>query len=167
MSSWGTSDVELSKFGNNNKLYKPFGRFLGVFPSDKLPIINKPCCLIVNYDDSTEGGSHWVSMAFPVSKDPIYFDSYGKPPEFFEHLLNVDVDFKIYLKNNSNNGEFKYNKFNFQSYNNDACGEYFLIFLKYGPPSNVGIINKTWNAIKLIKPPNRDKYVIKFMNVRT
>ena len=52
--------------------------FRGVFMRDELP--NKPWyheCGIVNFNTSTEPGSHWVAY-YKNGKNRIYFDSYGQ-----------------------------------------------------------------------------------------
>src|ERR1043165_2488231 len=54
--------------------------FKGVFLRDELP--NKPRaseCGILNLDDSSGLGSHWV-VFLKNGKDKLYFDSYGLPP---------------------------------------------------------------------------------------
>jgi len=55
--------------------------FLGVFASDKIPSISKvPAALIVNLDESSSPGSHWIALFFTKSKKCEYFDSYGRKP---------------------------------------------------------------------------------------
>jgi hypothetical protein len=53
-------------------------QFKGVFPSDKIPVLNdlKPYA-IVNLDKSTESGSHWIAVAYGGDKTYIY-DSFGR-----------------------------------------------------------------------------------------
>lgn len=163
---FGTSNFELEDFIKLHPPKKSFGKFLGVFPSDRLPIIKKPACLIANYDEFGMGGSHWVAMAFPVMGSPLYFDSYGKMPEHWEDLLGIDIDFKKYLRENSKNGSYIYNKFNFQQFDNDACGEYCIYFLMNGAPSNMGQSNPSWIKIRNIPQPKRDSFIIKLLNLR-
>ena len=62
------------------KLLERDMRFLGCFPHDKLPSFPKqfPRSLIINTDDSTRLGDHWVGVI--LNKDKcFYFDSYGVP----------------------------------------------------------------------------------------
>ena len=62
------------------KLLERDKRFLGCFPHDKLPSFPKqfPRSLIINTDDSTRLGDHWVGVI--LNKDKcFYFDSYGVP----------------------------------------------------------------------------------------
>lgn len=58
---------------------------LGVFAADQIPInINKfPCGFIANSDDHLKEGRYWCSFYFPNSSTVEYFDSYGKPYNYF------------------------------------------------------------------------------------
>ncbi len=67
---------------NNNQLLKIgrkiFGtKFIGVFASDQIPVMKHKEIAIVNLDDSSEPGSHWVSIVKDNNKTYIY-DSYGR-----------------------------------------------------------------------------------------
>ena len=54
----------------------------GVFPSDKLPIVNEyPSALIANID---QPGTHWIAMYFVTPDESEFFDSYGFPPEAYD-----------------------------------------------------------------------------------
>ena len=72
--------------------------FCGVFPSDKLPqtIDKYPCGLVANTDPSTSPGAHWVSILMTSRQNAEWFDSYGKPFEFygppFTTFLNMHCD---------------------------------------------------------------------------
>ena len=65
--------------------------FRGAVCSDELKQLKKPRvneCGILNLDDSTGNGSHWV-MWLKKGKDKIYFDSYGlHPPSEVTKYLN-------------------------------------------------------------------------------
>ena len=90
--------------------------FKGVFLRDELP--NKPRaseCGILNLDDSSGLGSHWV-VFLKNGKDKLYFDSYGLPPP--TELLK-------YLK-----GPVYYNSERIQSDNEVFCGHLCLYVLK-------------------------------------
>lgn len=93
-------------------------RFLGCFPSDKIPTTSRfPMSLIINEDPSTGKGTHWVAM-YIKNKDTIcYFDSYGKKPIT---LINN------YLKNFKN---IENNKVRFQSLLSQNCGYYCIYFV--------------------------------------
>ena len=52
-------------------------KFVGVFPSDKIPKLNNNNYTIINLDKSDEEGSHWVALA--KRDNEIYiFDSFGR-----------------------------------------------------------------------------------------
>lgn len=65
---------ELSGVGN--KLLHP--NFRGTFPSDKIPLLNgvKKYC-ILNLDNSSQPGSHWIALAKEGNKTYVY-DSFGR-----------------------------------------------------------------------------------------
>jgi len=50
---------------------------LGVHPADKIPT-GKEGCMIVNEDDSTKSGSHWIALFILPGRKVDYFDSYGR-----------------------------------------------------------------------------------------
>ena len=55
--------------------------FEGVFARDRLPLnVSKPALLVVNTDDSSEPGEHWVSVYTGVNNKAIFFNSFGLPP---------------------------------------------------------------------------------------
>ena len=60
-------------------------KFCRVFPSDKLPqIIDRyPCGLVVNTDPSTKPGTHEIGIFLTSPQNGEWFESYGKPPEFY------------------------------------------------------------------------------------
>jgi hypothetical protein len=57
-------------------------QYCGVLPIDKLPLrkVKKPCCFIVNTDDSTLPGTHWFAIYIPKKGKIEYFDSFGLKP---------------------------------------------------------------------------------------
>ena len=53
-------------------------KFVGVFPSDRIPKLTKtsPYC-ILNLDSSDGPGSHWIALAYSGDKSMVY-DSFGR-----------------------------------------------------------------------------------------
>ena len=52
----------------------------GVLPIDRLPLYRlrrKPRVYILNTDDSSGPGKHWVLVYFSAQMRGVYFDSYG------------------------------------------------------------------------------------------
>ncbi|GIX84985.1 uncharacterized protein CDAR_374191 [Caerostris darwini] len=58
--------------------------FHGLYASDKIPFIKeKKYAFVVNSDESSEPGSHW--LAFYCENGCIeFFDSFGNPPDFYD-----------------------------------------------------------------------------------
>ena len=99
--------------------------FRGVFMRDELP--NKPWyheCGIVNFNTSTEPGSHWIAY-YKNGKNRIYFDSYGQ--------VILD-EISKYLKSDSEkiNDEavIARNTDIVQDFNTHICGHLCLYVLK-------------------------------------
>jgi hypothetical protein len=59
-------------------------RFIGAFPSDKIPSrAHYPYSYVVNTDPSTEPGSHWVAFYHSSPTNAEFFDSYGQAPSAY------------------------------------------------------------------------------------
>jgi hypothetical protein len=98
-----------------NKLHIP--AFRGVFSRDTLP--GKPNtreCGILNLDDSSGGGTHWVAW-YKNGGVKYYFDSYGIQPP---------IEIVIYLKG----GTLLYNTEQIQPRGEVFCGHLCLYVLK-------------------------------------
>ena len=52
-----------------------------------------PCGFVANTDPSDEPGTHWIAFYFPSKQKGEFFDSYGKPPEYYH------ANFEKYLMN--------------------------------------------------------------------
>lgn len=107
------TDQELRQYGKNN-----IPHFRGVFMRNALP--RKPYkkeCGIVNLDNESGFGTHWVAYTIK-GKDVLYYDSYGdlRPP------LEL---IKYFGKNTC----IKYNYERFQNFNTPICGHLCLKFL--------------------------------------
>lgn len=95
-----------------------------VLPADHLPktkIKVRPFYLVVNTDEASEPGEHWISIYLPKNRNDLceYFDSFGLPatnPHFIE-----------FLKTNCN--QYTYNPIQIQSDRSNTCGEYCVMFL--------------------------------------
>tara|TARA_R110002096_G_scaffold18463_5_gene62875 strand:+ start:632 stop:1048 length:417 start_codon:yes stop_codon:yes gene_type:complete len=56
-----------------------FGKkYKGTFPSDKIPSLTPMQSSIINLDDSSQGGSHWVVYARGKQKQHYMYDSFGR-----------------------------------------------------------------------------------------
>jgi hypothetical protein len=74
LGSGETSNTQLDKV-----CYKLFGnQFAGTFSSDKIPKMNKKSNMcVLNLDDSSQQGSHWVSIIFDNNTVYVY-DSFDR-----------------------------------------------------------------------------------------
>ena len=70
---------------------------------------------IINLDDSTGPGTHWVALISDISDKAIYFDSFGLPPT--QEIVDVHE-------------EWFHNDSQFQDKRAVLCGYYCLYFLK-------------------------------------
>lgn len=97
-------------------------RLGGVYPADKLPIVNKyPFILIANTDNHDGPGKHWVAIYLDENKKGEFFDSFGQSPSvygpYFENfLMENSIDFTSNLRT-------------LQSMMSAVCGQYCLFFL--------------------------------------
>ena len=97
-------------------------KFCGMFPGDKLlwTIDRYPCGLAVNTDPYTKPG-HWIAIFLMSLQNGDWFDSYGKPPEFYGAV------FTEFINNQCN--EWKWNDRMLQSDWSDVCGHYCIFYL--------------------------------------
>ena len=98
--------------------------FVGVFPSDQLPVTvpTRPAILIANTDTSKQPGRHWVAF-FLTEKNShgYYFDSYGLSP--------LKPSFITFL--NRNCSTWSHNHHHLQSVWSIVCGQYCCVFLAF------------------------------------
>ena len=97
--------------------------FLGVFPSDLLPLsVSQFGTVIINADPHTEKVSHWLTVYFrPKSASAYYFDSYGFVP--------LVPDIQAFIRRNSTVSN--YNKIQLQGLTSNVCGKYCCLFALY------------------------------------
>ena len=90
--------------------------FLGVFPSDRVPISSHyyPCCFVANTDPEGKPGAHWLAFYYDYPNVVDFFDSYGMHPS----LYSFDVP-----------NILSFNPIQFQSYSSNVCGQYCIYFL--------------------------------------
>lgn len=94
--------------------------FVGVFPADQLPPVEKETALIVNTDSHDEEGSHWLAMYIQDEKTLEFFDSFGFPSSTYKPFISEFAK------------QFpcvRWNSTTFQSPTSNVCGQYCLYFL--------------------------------------
>ena len=96
-------------------------QFLGCFPSDQMPSIstNFPTCFIMNTDNSSEAGDHWLAVILN-KKNCLFFDSFGLP---ILNPLLIQFLSKQYKK-------AVYSAKCIQHFESIRCGEFCVAFLK-------------------------------------
>ncbi len=99
--------------------------FCGVYPKDGMPrqIHTYPCGIIVNTDDHTKPGTHWLLIFIESPDYGEFIDSYGNPPSYYSDR------FIKYL--NKHCKEWTYNHKSLQDTFSTVCGEYTIFFLMH------------------------------------
>ena len=80
------------------KYYENEPRFNGVFSRDNMPIKIKDRAYLINLDEYTDVGTHWIALFCNRSKN-IYFDSFGVehiPEEITEFVRNKNIKVNIF-----------------------------------------------------------------------
>ena len=95
----------------------------GVLPIDRLPLYRlrrKPRVYIINTDDSSGPGKHWVLVYFSAQMRGVYFDSYG-----FDVL---DPRITRFLTKNCSS--YIFNSRHLQGAMSQTCGQFCLYVAK-------------------------------------
>ncbi len=95
--------------------------FCGVLPIDELENFKfrKPCSLIVNTDESSKPGEHWIALFITRNGSLEYFDSYGIKPfkkEIYQFIKKHQM-------------KLIYNKKIIQNSLSINCGKFCLLFV--------------------------------------
>lgn len=108
--------------------------FKGVYSVDTIPSLGENQAIIVNTDESTKPGSHWLAFHMDGRKKLEFFDSYGNSPDFYG--LNVYDLFDI--------SDVCWNCVTFQSLTSNVCGAYciYYIYKRCQKMSMVSILKK-------------------------
>ena len=93
-------------------------RFNGVFSRDNLPNKIKDGAYVINLDEHSDIGTHWVAL-YVKNNDITYFDSFG-----VEH---IPEEIKAFLKNKN----IKTNIFGIQAYDSIMCGYFCIRFINF------------------------------------
>ena len=88
------------------KYFKNEPRFNGVYSRDNLPKI-KDGAYIINLDEYSDIGTHWVALWVNSNNNVTYFDSFGVEP--------IPKEIKVFIINNNNNNNNKTNIFRIQA----------------------------------------------------
>jgi ribosomal protein S17E len=110
-----TNSIQLNKIGK-----KLFGKkFKGVFASDQIPIMRGGQYAIINLDDSSKNGSHWISLVKGFKGHSYVYDSFGR-----KHWKIIPS-----LVQSGNGVILETEDDKEQSIDSEACGQHSLSFL--------------------------------------
>ena len=96
--------------------------FLGCFPCDTLPPFPKklPKTLIINTDNSSESGDHWVGLVL-TKQTCFYFDSYGVGI-LDANILNYIIEHYL---------TYIYSVKQIQGVSSEKCGQFCIAFVTH------------------------------------
>ena len=98
--------------------YKNESRFNGVYSRDKLPSKIKDGACIINFDEYTDIGKHWVAL-YIKNNNVTYFDSFG-----IEHIPNE-------IKKVVDRKKLILNIFRIQAYDSILRGYFCIGFINF------------------------------------
>ena len=98
--------------------YQNEPRFNGVHSRDNLPNKIKDGAYIVNLDEYSHIGTHWVEL-YVNNKTVTYFDSFG--------IKHIPKEIKKFVGNKG----IVANTYRTQSYNSIMCGYFCIVFTNY------------------------------------
>ena len=81
----------------------------------------KPTGFVVNTDNHTKSGMHWIAIYADTADNILYFDSFGLPPLIPDHINRIRKNCK----------QFRWNVTRIQGDSSDVCGQYCIMFLTY------------------------------------
>ena len=100
------------------KYYENQCRFNGVYSRDNLPNKIKDGAYVINLDEYSDIGTHWVAL-WVNNNNVTYFDSFG-----VEH---IPKEIKAFIKNRN----IKTNIFRIQGYDSIMCGYFCIGFINF------------------------------------
>ena len=98
--------------------YQNQPRFIGVYSRNNLPYKIKYGAYVINLDDYSDIGSHWIAL-FVNNKTVAYFDSFG-----IEHIPKK-------VKKFMGNRNIISNIYRIQNYDSVMCGYFCIGFINY------------------------------------
>ena len=108
------------------KYYENESRFTGVYSRDNLPNKIKDGAYVINLDEYSDIGTHWIAL-YVKNNVVTYFDSFGG-----EH---IPKEIKTFINRPSSsasqNGNIKTNVFRIQTYDSIMCGYFCIAFIDF------------------------------------
>ena len=107
-----SSNIEIEEILKDKK------QFLGCFPIDKMPNLNKNESIIINTDSHDEEGTHWMGLKITSKNVCLFFDSFGEPPN--KNIINnLSKQFR----------KLVYSSIQMQNVFSNKCGEFSMQFI--------------------------------------
>ena len=100
------------------KYYENKSRFNGVYSRDNLPIKIKGGAYVINLNEHSDIGSHWVALWVNIN-NVTYFDFFG--------VKHVPKETKAFIKNKN----VKANIFRIQAYDSIMCRYFCIGFINF------------------------------------
>ena len=100
------------------KYFENESRFNGVYSRDNLPNKTKDGAYIINPDEYSDIGTHWVALWVNIN-NVTYFDSFG--------VQHIPKEIKTFIKNKN----IKTNIFRIQAYDSIMCGYFCIAFIDF------------------------------------
>ena len=100
------------------KYYQNEPRFNGVYSRDNLPDKIKDGAYVINLDEYSGIGTHWVAL-YVSYNDITYFDSFG--------VQHISKEIKTFISNKN----IKTNIFRIQAYDSIMCGYFCIGFIDF------------------------------------
>jgi hypothetical protein len=113
--------IHIDSILRKNKITKNY--YIGCFASDQIPKVNPekfPTCFVLNTDESTRPGEHWIALFLTSPLHVEYFDSLGQWPPISEKIHQFLSQFPHLV----HNGDIKV-----QSDLSSSCGEHVIYFI--------------------------------------
>ena len=100
------------------KYYENESRFNGVYSRDNLPNKIKDGAYVINLDEYSDIGTHWVALWRNINS-VTYFDGFG--------LKHIPKEIKTFIKYKN----VKTNIFRIQAYDSIMCGYFCIVFINF------------------------------------
>ena len=109
------------------KFYENESRFNGVYSRDNLPNKIKDGAYVINLDEHSDIGTHWIALYIKNNNNITHFDSFG-----VEHIPKEITKFINRSSSSaSQNKNIKTNIFRIQAYDSIMCGYFCIVFINF------------------------------------
>lgn len=91
-----------------------YNGFAGVFERDHVPKFARGKLYVINTDECTRPGEHWLTVYYTPSGNKEFFDSYAQLPSYYGFR-----------------GQFTYGRMPLQGLLSQTCGQYCVAYATY------------------------------------